>query len=232
LRAPRKKLNDLAEAHIRLQIADGVLRPGQRIDQDAIAAELDVSRLPVREALIQLASEGLVRLIARRGAVVEQLTPDDVRDACRMYGFASGIAAERAAKNATDDDLKEIAAIVHKMDASEDRAELEHLNEDLHRKINRLGMTARLRAMLRALAPSLYSGFFYDNPAWIARARDEHRQIADALLRRDPIAARQLIEQHFAAIGEHAVDELAKRGFWSEHPIDVGAGRRSHRNVP
>ncbi|HUG83029.1 MAG TPA: GntR family transcriptional regulator [Euzebya sp.] len=215
MRAPRGKLKDLAAAHIRLQIANGELHPGERIDQDAVAEEVGISRLPVREALIQLESEGLVRVIPRRGVVVEALTPEDIRDTYRMYGFASGIAAERAARHATDDDLRVLGDLLGKMDQTSDRAELEQLNDQLHARINQLGMTARLRSILRALAPSLYSGFFYGDQEWVHRARQEHDEIVSALLRRDPTAARAAMERHLGAIGEHAVEELLKRGFWA-----------------
>ncbi len=215
MRAPRGKLKDIAAQHIRLQIANGDLQPGQRIDQDAVAAEIDISRLPVREALIQLESEGLVRIVARRGATVAPLTPDDVLDTYRLYGFASGLATERAARVVTDADLAALEAIAHEMDHETDVRRLEHLNERLHRSINRLGRTHRLGATLRSLSAGLYSGFFYDDEQWVTRARAEHRAILQALRERDAEAARVAMEQHLAAIGEHAVRVLSQRGFWT-----------------
>ena len=80
-RTPRRRnLAEDVSDHIRDGILTGRLRPGTRIDQDAIAQEFGVSRLPVREALIAWDQERLVRTIARRGAYVQRLERDDIAD--------------------------------------------------------------------------------------------------------------------------------------------------------
>jgi hypothetical protein len=88
----RRNLREDVADRLRNDILTGRLTPGKRIDQDQLAAELGVSQLPVREALIQLDQEGLVETIARRGSYVPQLTPEDIADQYRIFGLVSGLA--------------------------------------------------------------------------------------------------------------------------------------------
>ena len=114
-RAP--SLKELAAAEIRQRIFSGALRPGSKVDQDAIAADLGMSKLPIREALITLDSEGLVRNIPRRGAFVAPLTRDDIRDHYHIFGTVVGIAAERAAEHLDDDELQRLQELADAMEA-------------------------------------------------------------------------------------------------------------------
>ena len=88
----RGNLADEVADHIRDSILTGRLRPGTRIDQDAIARDMGVSRLPVREALISLDQEGLVRTLPRHlddWAIVG--TPQHVRETIARYRERLGI---------------------------------------------------------------------------------------------------------------------------------------------
>ena len=96
----RGNLADEVADHIRDSILTGRLRPGTRIDQDAIAKDMGVSRLPVREALISLDQEGLVRTLPRRGAYVERVQREDIADHYQLFGTVAGLAAARAVAGA------------------------------------------------------------------------------------------------------------------------------------
>ena len=95
-------LKDSAADYLREQILTGRLTPGTKIDQDEISDALGVSRLPVREALIELANEGLVDAVPRRGAFVARLERADIVDHYRIFGLVAGLAASRAATSLTD----------------------------------------------------------------------------------------------------------------------------------
>lgn len=210
----RGNLMEVAADHLRSQITAGVLRPGEKIDQDEVASVLGVSRLPVREAIIRLQSEGLVKGVPRRGALVQRLTPDDIHDAYALYGSASAIAAERAARVAEPSDIERLQGLARRMDEETDPRELDRLNHALHRKINTVGGSTRLRAVLRMLSAGLSSSYFFDDPAWVRQARKDHDVIIRAIADGDPDAAKASMESHLDAIGDHAVRELQQRGFW------------------
>ncbi|MBP0656595.1 GntR family transcriptional regulator, partial [Mycobacterium tuberculosis] len=82
-----------AAREIRSLVFAGELRPGSKVDQDALAEKLGMSKLPVREALIALAGEGIIETIPRRGAFVADLAREDIRDHYWMLGVISGLAA-------------------------------------------------------------------------------------------------------------------------------------------
>src|SRR5918994_4396000 len=92
----RRSSGAQAAEHIRALIFDGRLRPGERVPQDAIAEALSVSRIPVREGLIALEREGWVTIELNRGAFVNALDADAVRDSYELLGLVYGFATRRA----------------------------------------------------------------------------------------------------------------------------------------
>src|SRR6202521_6265119 len=75
---PRQSLASAVVERLRDKILHGELREGEQLRQDAIASEFQISRIPVREALSHLAAEGLINIVANRGAVVSALSPDEI----------------------------------------------------------------------------------------------------------------------------------------------------------
>src|SRR6478609_11377442 len=96
---------DAAAAYLREQILTGQLPPGTKIDQDEISEALGISRLPVREALIELAQESLIEAVPRRGAFVARLERADIVDHYRIFGLIAGLAGSRAATSLTHEEL-------------------------------------------------------------------------------------------------------------------------------
>src|SRR5207248_10847418 len=76
----RQSLGAAVVERLREKILSGELREGEQLRQDAIATEFQISRIPVREALTHLAAEGLVTLVANRGAVVSALSPEEIME--------------------------------------------------------------------------------------------------------------------------------------------------------
>lgn len=221
-RVPRTNLKDSVAAYIREQIFSGELRPGTKVDQEQIAATLGVSKLPVREALISLESEALIRNLPRRGALIAQLTPDDVRDHYRIYGLLSAMAAERAAEQLTEADLDELDLLLTRMDAEPLSDSLEDLNFAFHRIINRAGGSNRLAAVLGSLADSIPTRFYEFTTGWSKLAAEHHRIILIALRARDAEAAGAAMAEHLTSSGDYAVRLLAESGFW-DHSSEVDA---------
>ncbi len=207
-------LKAMAAQEIRRRVFSGRLRPGAKIDQDALADELGISKLPIREALITLDHEGVVEHIARRGAFVARMTRDDIRDHFRVFGLVSGLAAERAAKNLSPASLQALADHAERMEAEPDPAAKERLNFEFHRRINYAADSRRLVSLLGMLSKTVSHGFYEAHEDWSGKADDDHRLILNALAARSPARARTLVEKHFAEAGERAVALLEKQGFW------------------
>ncbi|MEV5824616.1 GntR family transcriptional regulator [Spirillospora sp. NPDC052242] len=98
---PHETLTDFAADEIRKRIVLGWLPPGAKLRVDPLAAELDVSRVPVREAFRELLAEGLAEVYPRRGAVVSDIRRHDVEDGYRMLEEVEVMAAERVAATAS-----------------------------------------------------------------------------------------------------------------------------------
>ncbi len=94
----RASLSKFVRERIRGQILDGRLKPGARLVEDRLSAELGVSRVPVREALRSLSAEGLVRLEPHRGATVVEVTPEMVAELVEVRALLEGQNARLAAR--------------------------------------------------------------------------------------------------------------------------------------
>lgn len=110
-----RTLQDIVTDRLRDIILSGHLGPGDRLQHDDLARQFGVSRMPVREALRVLQSEGLVELRPNRGAVVVDLRPNDVAEIFEIRAMLEARAAELAAPNLTDEALAQMADILNDM---------------------------------------------------------------------------------------------------------------------
>lgn len=111
-----KTLKDHVYDHIADQIRIGELRPGQKINENIICQELGISRTPVREALIQLAAEGVLNNTARKGFVIKSMSREDVREIYQLIGLLDGYAAKLASDFLTESDLSDMGFHIGAMD--------------------------------------------------------------------------------------------------------------------
>src|SRR3954447_26746631 len=107
----RQSSGDHAAMYIRRLIFEGRLRPGERIPQEQIAQALGVSRIPVREALIALEREGWVTIEMHRGAFINALDEQAVRDHYELFGLVYSFAARRARTRGGDGLVDRLGAI-------------------------------------------------------------------------------------------------------------------------
>ena len=215
-RVPRRRnlAEDVAE-HIRQEILAGRFRPGDRIDQDAIAVQLGVSRLPVREALISLGQEGLIESIPRRGAYVQRLEREDIADHYQLFGQVAGLAAARAVTRLDAAGLAQLIELHESMHAAADLETQQQLNHEFHRRINVAAQSQRISGMLNLLSRSLPMPYVDFPEEWLREADKQHQEVIDAFQRRDSAAAQRAMEQHISASGRHAIDVLDDMGFFA-----------------
>ncbi len=214
----RPNLKQMVASGLREVIFSGDLRPGSKIDQDELAQKFGVSKLPVREALITLESEGLVDNLPRRGSFVAPLSREDITDHYDVFGVIAGMAAVRACAVLSEEDLDSLEGLVQKMERSSSTAEQEELNFNFHRMINRAGASRRMRSVLLLLVNSIPTRYFELVTGWADTAHEHHRQIIDAFRRGDAEGARQVVERHLRESANFAVLILEERGFWQDEP--------------
>jgi DNA-binding GntR family transcriptional regulator len=207
-------LKDAAAAYLREQILTGKLRPGTKIDQDEISEALGMSRLPVREALIELAHESLIDAVPRRGAFVARLDRTDIIDHYRIFGLIAGLAGSRAATSLSEEQLVQLRRIHESFVAASDPGKQAYWNHEFHKLINQAGGSRRLVSVVALLSRSLPVRYFEFAPNWAELSAGHHARILSALEARDAHEAQRLMEHHVTESGDLAVEILQEMGYW------------------
>lgn len=179
------------------------LQPGQRLIIDAIARQLSVSPIPVREALQLLQAEGLVENTAHTGASVAPISRDSIVETFTILEGLETVAVRTAAERMTDADWDALAAIVADMDGilrSRAHERWGDLNAQFHRAIARATAMPLLYDMTeRALGQWDRIRRYYFTSVLehrIIRSQEEHHAILDAMRRGDTAAMEQLVRAH------------------------------------
>jgi DNA-binding GntR family transcriptional regulator len=176
--------------HIRRQIFQGEFRIGERVPQDEIAAELGVSRVPVREAVIALDREGWVMIQPHRGAFVVGLDENSARDHYELLGRVYGYGAHRAAERAAAEEMNALGNIHRDLQAATDPHEFTQLNTEFLRRLVALARSRRVSATIRLMAVAIVPGdFFAEVPEAIKVHKRHLRVIMKALKAGDGEAA-------------------------------------------
>ena len=223
--APRKKLGDEVAQYLREALMAGRYVADERLGVEDLAEELGVSTMPVREALLTLANEGLLVVRPRRGFRVVQLGVQDIEDVYDVHAYLAGRLAERAAANMSESAAETLAELQQRIEQAaadkEPSAVLEQLNYEFHREINRYAKSPRLEWFLRAATRYVPRQFYEDIPGWTQTSTQDHPGIVDALARHDGEAARRLMAQHVERAGALVVQSLLDRG-WPHGPEPPG----------
>jgi DNA-binding GntR family transcriptional regulator len=199
--------------YIRRRIFEGKLAVGERVPQDGIAAELGVSRVPVREAVIALDREGWVMIQPHRGAFVVGLDENSTRDHYELLGRVYGYGARRAAQRASGEEMNELAGIHRDLQAATDVPEFSKLNTELLRQLVHLARSRRVSATVRLMAVSIVPGdFFAEVPDAIKVYKHHLRIIMKALKDRDGEAADREITTLLREESDLVVALLTARG--------------------
>jgi DNA-binding GntR family transcriptional regulator len=213
----RRSSGDLVAAHLRRMIFTGEYKPGDRIRQDEIAAELGVSRIPVREAIIALDREGWVTVEPHRGAFVRGIDADYVRDHYELYGLVFGLMASRAAEKADDDGrarLLAAAADVAAADPGDPRA-FNNCNRAFLAVLEEVAAAPRLTSMARVMTSIVPGNFFREIPGAIVGQQRGVAEVAAAIEAGEPALAAAEFRSLLRVQGEAVVDLLDSRGIFT-----------------
>jgi DNA-binding GntR family transcriptional regulator len=213
---PRLSSGEQVRLYIRRLIFDGVLKPGQRVPQDAIAQTLGVSRIPVREALIALEREGWTTIIPHRGAFVNSLDEQSVRDHYELLGLSYSFGVRRAVEHRGPSLAKPLQVIQKKIAKVKDPGRLNQLALHFHRTVIDAAQSPRLRTVLRQMTDVVPGNFFELVQGSGAAAREGTAAIVTAIERNYP----EIAEREYASmLHRHAdlvVDLFRQRGMFEQ----------------
>jgi len=199
LRSP--VLHDQVLRKLRTLLVEGRIAAGAKLNERELSQRLQVSRTPLREAIKQLAAEGLVELKPHRGAVAIALDEAEVQHNFELMAALEGLSGELAAQRITEAELQVVRALHFEMLAAFTRRDLSgyyRLNMQIHAAINAAAknpVLARTYAQANARLQALRFRSNFDEQKW-KRAVKEHSQMIDALAARDDARLRQLLVTH------------------------------------
>lgn len=196
-------LTTLAQQAIERMITSGKFSPGERINENALANELGISRGPVREACRTLAAKGLVQLIPNRGVFIRVISEDDARDVYELRAGIFGYAGMLLAPLIRDDQLDHLQTLIDRMEAAIQAQDFDQYyapNLSFHDFLVKATHNQRLvddyHDLVRQLhlfrARALVAG------ESMAASNQEHREILASLAERDP-------QRAFAAMAGHVL---------------------------
>lgn len=210
---PRHR-DETLKSQIEQDIIAGALKPGDRLDEARLAERFAVSRTPVREALLQLSSIGLVELRPRRGAVVAQIGLKELLDMFEVMAELEGMCGRLAANRANQRELDHLQS-VHLSSApaveGRDYDAYYQCNVAFHETIYQAGrnpfLAEQTMNLRNRLAPYRRSQLHQNGR--LRGSFDEHARILAALQSQDPVATERLMRGHLTAQGGSMNDFIA-----------------------
>lgn len=190
------------------------VRTGAPLSENRIAAQLGISRTPVREALQRLEKEGLVKRGDSSRFTVSQLTPQEANDACDLLEVLDTYIAKKAASLLSEEDhhaLRASVATMREAAASGDRAAWSEADLAFHRLINALAGNALVAETVKETRRRVQRFWLHaaSMQSRLVTCSDEHAVLAEAMIRKDYAAIEPAVKEHIDHMRERILDLLA-----------------------
>jgi DNA-binding GntR family transcriptional regulator len=200
---PRTREEFVAD-RLREAILRGDLEPGQRLDENALAKVWRVSRTPVRSAIRVLAAESLVELHPHRGAVVSELSRDELEEVYLIRGMLEGMAARLAAPKIDEERLAVLQTIIVEMENTPDPDAWMALNNRFHHTIYQAANRPRMLSIIEYVRniATPYIRQFIEAPKNMESSRRDHWRILDACASGNGERAEAEIRKHLQEVCE------------------------------
>jgi DNA-binding GntR family transcriptional regulator len=203
---------DLIAAALRGAILQGRLASNQPLRQDQIAEQFGVSKIPVREAMVQLKAEGLIVFVPNRGFVVSELSPAEAEEIYIMRMALETQALERAIPKLRKTDLIRAASVLDISEAEEDRSQWSELNWEFHAALYQAAQMPRLLSTIETLHNNVarYLVIYLGGLSARDASQDEHQKILQACQKKDVDRAVKILKQHLSRASSRLVSFLSK----------------------
>jgi DNA-binding GntR family transcriptional regulator len=215
--AARSLGDDIAE-RLKAAILSGHFEPGERLGEERLAARMQVSRGPIREALVQLERQGIVVIKRNKGAFVAQLTREDLDEVYTLRRAIEMLAMRLAVERATDQDLQQMQTLVDEIAAHHRLGITEQIAADLdlrfhdliyqaarHRRLNETWHTIRPQIHILLLSRNVAHEDFRDMVV------ASHQDWVNAIRARDTATAAALVEEHLTGSYGKVLERMLAR---------------------
>jgi DNA-binding GntR family transcriptional regulator len=191
--SPQESATSRVYEAVKRDVLDGVIKPGARIGDAELREQLGVSRTPVREAMLALEQENLVRIVPRLGYFAAEISVTDMADAYQLRFLLEPLVSAMAALRVRDEDIDELRELAHVgIDGSQSGVALAiERNKRFHMRVAELGGNARMTRVMSEVLDALGRLAMLDlerertGESWTA----EHLAIVDAIAAHDPVRA-------------------------------------------
>jgi DNA-binding GntR family transcriptional regulator len=190
---------------IRRDILYGRLPAGTHVGQQLLCERFNTSRMPVRDALRQLTTQGFLVDDGHGHSLVAPLARSDLRDIYLIEGMLHGLALRRITERHDEDEVEELAGYHEEMvrvTAAGDNARMSKINWQFHRRINILSRSPKLLAVIRTHSLSIPNDQVNQMPNRSERVNLEHAEIMAAVKRGEGAVAESLMRQHVVNAGD------------------------------
>ena len=194
-----------AYEEIRMEIITQKILPGTPITAAEYAEKLGMSRTPVREALVRLKNENLIRIIPRKGAFVRVFTPDEIRHNYEIAEALEGTIVYLATPFVTAEAMKAMEKLMAGMERALVKHDIEtwvRLDQEFHDTLNSFCDNDRLVHDRRAIQSQIFRSRLLRVPSWVDKDKSnaDHRVIFEAIRKGDARAARDAMHMHWERI--------------------------------
>jgi DNA-binding GntR family transcriptional regulator len=203
----RQTAHQWVRENLRTAILTGEISGGTRLVQSELAASLQVSTTPIREALRDLAGEGLVTIDAHRGAIVRELSGSELDEIYHIRQMLEPEAVRLAVERITDREVDLAAEVQARADRETDYAKWVELNHEFHGVFMKAARAPRLTGIISNLqdsASAYIAASLMGGGHRLEDANRQHHRLLDAFRRRDVAEAQAATLEHIASTLDHA----------------------------
>ncbi|BBO68818.1 transcription regulator [Desulfosarcina alkanivorans] len=196
---------------LRSKIIQGRYKANDPLRQDILAEQLGVSKIPLREALVQLKAEGLVAFMPKRGAVVSPLSADEVQEIYTMRIALETVALEKAILRIRPADLIRARGVLEIIDGGADKTEWGDLNWEFHATLYRAARMPLLLNAIQRLHNNVlrYLIIYLDSLSAAGISQNEHWAILEACREKNVRQAISVLKRHLAKASGNLVSFLS-----------------------
>jgi DNA-binding GntR family transcriptional regulator len=205
-----RELNQQAYDEIRRRILNGEFLPSSPISEYQLAAALNISRTPVREAIKRLEKEGLLWSIPNKGTFVTELSAHDIMEIYQVREALEGMASRLAAEQMSEMDIQRIEkeiTLLHELQSTDRVDEIFQCDIRLHKLIIASTRNFRLGAILTTLDDQMHRirVIFSQTPDWVQAVIQEHTTLVEKIKTHDGEGAENAMVQHLRSACDRSV---------------------------
>ena len=207
-----ERLTDTVYTLLRERILGGMFAPGERLNVESLAQQLNISQTPLKGALALLVSDGLVEVQPRRGTFIAQVSPRQISELLSIRRALELLATETILNYITADEIAQLRALVDRIEDATDVDAHYRGNYDLHKRLVELSGNSKLAQFYTELNGHIHMALIHaSSQHWRARAgaeATEHHAIIDALDQSDLTALQAAITAHLTRASASLMADL------------------------